>query len=340
VSLVYAALGNDMSLGSILLVAYWSLFIPILSRQLTATLKQFPSINNVAQRVFELLDAPEESAGNPAPPAATTSSGVALEFAQASVVRGELALLANISVKIRPGEQVAIVGESGSGKSTLLGAVLGWHPLRAGSLFIDGAVADATAIAELREQSVLIDPDLYLWNRSLFDSIRYGSSRHTQADFELALSGSEALNDLEQMDAGLATMVGENGSRLSGGEGQRLRIARGLVRADRRLVLLDEPFTGMDSAQRGRMMDTLMQRWPDATMLCVSHNVSETTGFERVLVLADGRIVEDGEPAALTAQVDSTYAGMLASEEALRQRLWDSPAWRHHVFADGAVHLQ
>jgi ATP-binding cassette subfamily B protein len=245
--------------------------------------------------------------------------------------------LQGVNVHIEPGEQIAIVGASGSGKSTLLGVILGWHPLRAGRLLIDGTAADSTTIAELREQTVMIDPDLYLWNRSVFDSIRYGCNEPVDADFELALGGSEVLDDLEQMNAGLATLVGENGSRLSGGEGQRLRIARGLVRAERRLVLLDEPFTGMDSAQRARMLRVLMHRWPEATMLCVSHNVSETTGFGRVLVLADGRIVEDGDPAALLSQTNSAYATMIADERALDRRLWDSARWRHHVFANGEV---
>jgi len=346
--LVFAALSepgtsvtNGTPLGSILLVAYWSLFIPILSRQLTETLKQIPSVSNVARRVFELLDAPEEDVETSLAPTPTTgTSAVGIEFRSMTIARGELELLSEISVRIEPGERVAIVGASGSGKSTLLGTILGWHPATAGTLLIDGAAASAGSIASLREQAVMIDPDLYLWNKSLFDSISYGCGDLDPQDFEVALSGSEMLADLQQMNEGLATLVGENGSRLSGGESQRLRIARGLLRADRRLVLLDEPFTGMDSAQRARLRDAVLARWPAATLLWVSHNVSETTGFDRVLVLAGGRIVEDGAPAALLARDDSGYAEMIATEHALQQRLTEGGDWLRRVFQHGEVHLQ
>lgn len=334
--LVSLAMNTVMSLGTILLLAYWSLFIPILSLQLTQSLKQLPSLGNVARRVLELLEAPEEEAeqvpsGNPG------LNGVALEFRAATVRRGDTALIDELNVSISPGERVAIVGASGSGKSSFLGTILGWNHLDEGELIVDGKVLGPKEAAALREQTVVIDPELYLWNRSLFDNVRYGLADEEALESELALTGSELLGDLRRMDEGLATCAGENGSRLSGGEGQRLRIARGLVRSSKRLVLLDEPFTGMESQQRIRVRETIESRWPKATLLFVSHNIRETSHFQRVLVFRDGTIVEDGAPQALLANPDSHYRQMLEKETALLTHLNDSPHWQRTHLERGEV---
>ncbi|MGE0622072.1 MAG: cysteine peptidase family C39 domain-containing protein [Pseudomonadales bacterium] len=337
VALVMLALDSSMSLGSILLVAYWSLFVPILSRQLTQALKQLPAYENVARRVLELLDAPEENVDSAAAAPSEPAPGVHLRFEAATVMRGDLPLIDSVSVDIRPGEQVAIVGASGSGKSSFLATILGWNLLDDGRLLVDGEPLTPGAACALREQTVVIDPDLYLWNRSLFDNICYGREQTGGEAYEQALSDSEVIADLARMDEGLATIAGENGSRLSGGEGQRLRVARGLARTDRRLVLLDEPFTGMDSTQRRRLQRTVVQRWPGATLLLVSHNIRETAGFDRVLVFDQGRVVEDGNPATLLTAPDSVYARLFEQEAAFEQHLARSGLWRHHRLHDGEV---
>src|SRR5262249_60370998 len=105
-----------------------------------------------------------------------------------------------------------------------------------------------------------------LWNRGLYANVWYGSSSDDLPAIDSVLDASELVFDLEKMADGLATMIGENGSRLSGGEVQRLRISRALVRGNARLVLLDEPFAGMDGDQRERMRRHVLKRWPAATV--------------------------------------------------------------------------
>lgn len=339
IALVLNALASALSQGTVLLVAYWAVFVPVLSRQLTDVLKQLPSLASVAQRVLELTDAPEENVGSSAEPRSPATEGATLDFQRLTIRRGDQSLIEDIELHIGSGERIAIVGHSGSGKSSFIGVLLGWHNPhdRDGTLLIDGEPANPESMAALREASVVIDPDLYLWNRSLFDNICYGLDSVGAAQLEAAIAGSELINDLENMEAGLATRSGENGSRLSGGEGQRLRIARGLVRPRPRLVLLDEPFLGMDSAQRLRMRTSVIDRFSGSTILFVSHNVSETLDFERVLVFESGRIVEDGNPRALLSRADSTFARMVAAEVTLQTRLRDGGIWHHRIVEGGVL---
>jgi ABC-type bacteriocin/lantibiotic exporter with double-glycine peptidase domain len=331
IALVLGAHHRALPQGTVLLVAYWALFVPMLSRGLLVNLKQLPAMHNIVRRVLEVLDAPEEASEVPTP-RDCARGGVQLELRQVSVVRGAQRVLAELDVTIGAGERVAIVGESGSGKSSFLGALSGWHTISDGRLLIDGTDADATLLQALRQRSALVDPETYLWNRELYANVVYGVPADAAPAIDMALDASELVFDLEKMGDGLATQVGENGSRLSGGESQRLRIARALIRSNARLVLLDEPFAGMDADQRERMRRSALERWPDATLLWVSHHVRETATFPRVLVFERGRIVEDGAPAVLLNQA-SRYAAMVAAEDDLNARLRRTP-WRSITFGD------
>ena len=121
-------------------------------------------------------------------------------------------------------------------------------------------------------------------------------------------------NVVRRLPQGLQTPLGEGGALVSGGEGQRVRFARAWLRRDARLVVLDEPFRGLDRERRRALLAEALRAWRDTTLLCVTHDVAETAGFDRVLVVDDGAIVEDGTPAELAARPVSRYARLLAAE--------------------------
>lgn len=333
VMLVRAALAQAATLGAVLLVAYWALFLPIVARQLLLLLREYPNLRNVATRVLEILDAPQEVAESAAQASleeASKSAGanaIALQWQNVNVQRAEQPVLADLNLSIAASEQVAIVGRSGSGKSSFISLLLGWLTPQSGELLVDGLAANPERIARLREQTVVIDSQMYLWNRPLFDNLVFGSQGYSSQDLETAVNDSLLQEDLERYAQGLAQPLGENGSRLSGGEGQRVRVARGLLRADPKLVLLDEPFVGMGSQQRRQLRQALRKRWPQSTLLFVVHDLQEVMDFSRVLVFGGGRILEDGEPKALRDQPGSAFGLMCTDEAQLKDRLFAQSGW-------------
>ena len=142
---------------------------------------------------------------------------------------------------------------------------------------------------------------------------------------------------LRNLPDGMQTKLGEGGALISGGEGQRVRLGRAFAQRDVRLALLDEPFRGMDRDRRSALLADARKRWHGVTLLCVTHDVGETKLFDRVLVIDDGRIVEDGEPGLLAA-APSRYRRLLNAEHEVLGQLWDSGDWRRVVIRDGRAH--
>jgi ABC-type transport system involved in cytochrome bd biosynthesis fused ATPase/permease subunit len=135
----------------------------------------------------------------------------------------------------------------------------------------------------------------------------------------------------------LQTKLGESGGLVSGGEGQRVRLGRAMLRPDVRLVILDEPFRGLDREQRRELLGRARKLWRHATLLCIMHNLEETRDFERVIVVESGRIAEDGSPKALAARPDSRYRTMLNAEDSLRDGLWSREGWRRFWLEHGEL---
>src|SRR5439155_19621964 len=126
-----------------------------------------------------------------------------------------------------------------------------------------------------------------------------------------AIEAADLHGVLERLPDGLQTPLGEGGALVSGGEGQRVRFGRALLRPGVRLAILDEPFRGLDREKRRTLLARARDAWRGATLLCITHDVGETLGFERVVVVEGGRVVEDAAPAELAARAGSRYRALL-----------------------------
>jgi ATP-binding cassette subfamily B protein len=324
--LLTSHLGRAGESGGVLLLVYWALNLPALGQEVALIAWQYPSYRNVTLRLLEPLGAIEsvrENAGIVAP----VTGAVPVIFENVEVTAAGHTILRDINLTIRAGEHVAIVGRSGAGKSSLVGLLLGWYRPANGRILVDGQELNESLVERLRSHIAWVDPAVQLWNKSLRENLRYGLSSDTAV--EEVIEAAELRRVMERLPAGLDTPLGEGGGLVSGGEGQRVRLARAMLRPDMRLVILDEPFRGLDFEQRGVLLARAREHWKDATLLSISHNISETTAFERVLVIDEGRVVEDGNPGQLALDEDSRFCAMLKAEHAVTEGMWASAEWRH-----------
>jgi ATP-binding cassette subfamily B protein len=344
--LLYAYLERGADAGAALLLAYWALNLPALGQDMALALQRYPTHRNHVLRLLEPLGAPDEDASpvGPAPALAVAAAsdaaipqGVSVRLQEVSVRAAGHLLLDRVNVDVAAGEHIAIVGASGAGKSTLLGLLLGWHRAAAGQVLVDGRPLEGRQLQRLRRHTAWVDPEVQLWNRPFLDNLRYGTLPEAQPPIGNAIEGANLRGVVAGLPDGLQTRLGENGGLVSGGEGQRVRLGRALLRSDVRLVVLDEAFRGLDRDQRRALLSGARQTWPGVTLVCVTHDVAETYAFPRVLVVDGGRIVEDGSPGDLAADPRSRYRALLDAEQCVREALWQGALWRRLRLEGGTI---
>ncbi len=327
--------------GGDLLLVYWALKLPAIGQRLTALAHQYPAQRNTLLRLLEPLATPEEPEAtepneNTAEDNAKGSTGVRIEMITGNVIVAGHSILQDINLEIAPGEHIAIVGPSGAGKSSFVGLLLGWHRLASGTVLVDGMNLNGSNQQALRQETAWVDPAVQLWNRSFLGNLCFSAGDSGFDHVVSAIDAAALRGVLQKLPSGLQTYLGEGGALLSGGEGQRVRLGRALLQTDVRLALLDEPFRGMDRNHRRQLLNEARHWWANATLLCVTHDVEETLSFKRVLVVEDGRIIEDDDPSQLAAR-DSRYRDLLNAEKLVRQELWKGKAWRRIHIKNGHV---
>lgn len=318
-----------MPAGRLLLAVYWTLNVPLLGQDLALQIRRLPAHLNLLARFTEPLWASEEPAGG----GSALEHAPEIRFEQVSVAIAGTPILTDVDLTIKPGEHVAIIGRSGAGKSSLVGLLLGWLTPSGGAVRIDGRDLD---IGQIRRSVAWVDPAIQIWNDSLFANITYGCQ--DQSSFVAqAIDRSMLREVLESLPSGLQTKLGESGGLVSGGEGQRVRFARATLRQDARVVILDEPFRGLDRAKRRELLARARQIWRDATVLCVTHDIHQTRSFDRVIVIEGGQICECGTPTDLLADAGSRYSQLVAAERNAYAGLWSAHFWRRIWVEDGKV---
>ena len=336
IALVYREALRTSSPAGLLLLAYWAVSIPTLGQELASIAWDMPALRNTLWRLLEPLGAPEEETPQVATATAKTC-GVGVEIEKVTVVAGGYVILENLDLSIAPGEHIAVVGLSGAGKSSLASLLLGWHKPQSGSVTVDGTPLDAERLSQLRRHTAWIAPEVHLFQASLLDNLNYGNGSDSTGRVGLAIQGTDLLGVLERLPDGLQTALGESGALVSGGEGQNVRIGRAMARPDVRLAILDEPARGLDREARRSLLARARQHFAKATMIFVTHDVPDTLDFQRVLVVEQGRIIEQGSPRELYEKVDSRYRTLCDQETITRQRLWSGSIWRHLKMSSGVL---
>ncbi len=270
-----------------------------------------------AERLFAVLDAPEEVDSGKASFEGRRARGelvfdrVGLRYAtaeadaDASHGADDRWALRDISFTARPGTVTAIVGRSGSGKTSLVRLVPRFYEPVEGSISLDGTNLDDYSLAELRRQIALVGQRVMLFDDSIAANIAYAAPADEARLREVARSAN-ALEFIERLPRGMATPVGDNGALLSGGQRQRLAIARAMLK-DAPILILDEATAALDAESERLVQDALQKLMPDRTTLVIAHRLSTIEHADQVLVLDQGRLVEQGTHAQLLAR-DGLYA--------------------------------
>jgi subfamily B ATP-binding cassette protein MsbA len=265
-----------------------------------------------ARDLFQFLDTPAEPAGGTK---TLDRARGEIRFEDVGFLYGEAKKRAvdHVSIDVKPGQTVAIVGRSGSGKSTLLSLIPRFYDATEGRVTLDGADIRDYVLADLRRQIALVDQNVVLFNASVADNIAYGvRDKVTDAQIEQSARAAYAWEFIEKLPQGLATQLGQNGVLLSGGQRQRIAIARALLR-NAPILILDEATSALDTESERYIQQALEALVQGRTTLVIAHRLSTVQRADHIVVMVDGRVVEQGKHAALLAQ-GGAYASLHAMQ--------------------------
>ncbi|GIH76493.1 ABC transporter ATP-binding protein [Planobispora longispora] len=297
-------------------VVMLSTFFPILTSAVTSLLSLTPVINKglaSVRSVGEVLQAPdlEHNAGKTEVAAVRGE----VEFRDVEFGYGEDGggpAVRDFTLKVAPGETIALVGPSGAGKSTVLNLVIGFLRPTAGRILLDGRDMETLDLRTYRRFLSVVPQESILFEGSIRENVTYGLAGVPEERVRRALEDANAMEFVDRLPNGLDTVVGERGARLSGGQKQRLAIARALIR-DPRVLILDEATSALDTRSEALIQQALARLVAGRTVFVVAHRLSTIRGADRIVVMRDGGIEEIGTHEELV-RLRGVYAGLQGAQ--------------------------
>jgi ATP-binding cassette subfamily B protein len=296
-------LSGQMSAGRLSQFVLYAVFAAGGLGQLSEVWGEVQQASGAAERLFEILGVkPEVKApAHPVKLPEAARAEVAFENVNfAYPTRPEQAALDAVSFRVSPGEKVAIVGPSGAGKSTIFHLILRFYDPSSGRVTFDGVNIAETDPIDLRQHIALVPQEAAIFAASVRDNIAFGRPDATNAQIERAAEMAAATEFIRRLPQGMATLIGERGVTLSGGQRQRIAIARAILR-NASLLLLDEATSSLDAESETLVQQALEQSMEGRTTLVIAHRLATVLSCDRILVLEQGKIVEQGTHEQLAA---------------------------------------
>src|SRR5215212_1981538 len=316
-------LAGNMTGGRLSQFVLYAVFAASSLGQLSEVYGELAQAAGSAERLGEILAArptifaPAQARRMPEPPiGAVTFADVHFAYP----TRTEHAALHGLSFRLRPGERVALVGPSGAGKTTVLQLLLRFYDPLSGLVLVDGIPITDVDPAELRRRMALVPQDPTVFAATVLDNIRYGRPQASEEEVRRAASLASADGFISALPQGYATTIGERGVTLSGGQRQRIAIARAILK-DAPILLLDEATSALDAESERAVQEALDRLMRGRTTLVIAHRLATIRAADRILVLDQGRLVEEGTHESLL-----TRGGLYARLAALQFASTDLPA--------------
>jgi subfamily B ATP-binding cassette protein MsbA len=304
-AVILAVAGTEAAAGRMSAGSFVALMLAMMA--MLPSLKRITNVQSAvqrgiaaAERLFSVLDEPgEDDRGTVALPRAAGE----IEFRDVSLAYAGQSgpALANVSFRARPGTVTAIVGRSGSGKTSLIRLLPRLYTASSGAVLLDGRPVEDYRLADLRRQFALVGQKVMLFDDTVAANIAYGQADASPDAVRRAADAANASEFVDRLPDGMQSRIGENGGALSGGQRQRLAIARAILK-DAPVLILDEATAALDNESERLVQDALNHLIPDRTTLVIAHRLSTVEHADQVLVLDEGRLVEQGTHAELLAR--------------------------------------